>query len=175
MFGRLGEEIAALRDAGISFAIVPGITAASAAAAASGIALTVRGSARRVQFVTAHARAGEELHLDWPSLADPSATTVFYMARQSAGLIAERLMAHGLGASTSVLLMSDVSYDSEMRMRVALSGLPDAVKDFPPAGALLILIGEVTAAAAIRPTIAILSARMTCSRAICARLFTALI
>jgi uroporphyrin-III C-methyltransferase len=146
IFGRLGEEIAALEEGGISFTIVPGITAASAAAAASGISLTLRGRARRVQFVTAHVRDGEKLELDWPSLADDSATTVFYMARQSAALIAERLMVHGLRPGTSVLLMSDVSHECEMRMRVPLSRLPDAVKDFPPAVPLIILIGEVTAA-----------------------------
>ncbi|HXJ00568.1 MAG TPA: uroporphyrinogen-III C-methyltransferase, partial [Micropepsaceae bacterium] len=61
IFGRLAEEIDALQQAGISFAIVPGITTASAAAAASGIPLTMRGSAARVQFVAAHARAGGEL------------------------------------------------------------------------------------------------------------------
>lgn len=149
IFGRLGEETAALQTAGIPFAIVPGITAASAAAAASGIPLTLRGSARRVQFVTAHARAGEALQLDWRSLADASATTIFYMARQSARLIAENLMAHGLPAITPVLLMSDVSHGSEMRLRVALSGLPEAVKHFPPEVPLVILVGEVTSAANI--------------------------
>jgi uroporphyrin-III C-methyltransferase len=147
IFGRLGEEIAALEEAGISFTIVPGITTASAAAAASGISLTLRGRARRVQFVTAHVRSGEELELDWPGLADASATTVFYMARQSAALIAERLIAHGLKPNTSVLLMSDISHECEMRMRVALSHMPDAVKDFPPAAPLIILVGDVTAAA----------------------------
>ena len=146
IFGRLAEEIAALQDAGISFAIVPGITTASAAAAASGIALTLRGSARRVQFVTAHVRAGEELVLDWRSLADEQATTVFYMARQSAARIAERLIAHGLRASTSVLLMSDVSQASQMRMCVCLSEMPEAVKKFPPGAPLIVLVGEVTAA-----------------------------
>ncbi|HEY4264387.1 MAG TPA: SAM-dependent methyltransferase, partial [Micropepsaceae bacterium] len=148
IFGRLGEEIAALQHACIPFAIVPGITAASAAAAASGISLSLRGRARRVQFVAAHARHGEELELDWPALADNSATTVFYMARESASLIAERLISHGLSASTPVLLMSDVSHTTEMRMCVALSGLADAVENFPPAVPLIILIGEVTEGAA---------------------------
>jgi uroporphyrin-III C-methyltransferase len=147
IFGRLGEEIAALEEAGIAFTIVPGITAASAAAAASGISLTLRGSARRVQFVTAHARGDEALELDWPSLADPAATTVFYMARQSAALIAERLMAHGLKPNTPVLLMSDVSQECEMRLGVPLSRMPEAVKAFPPAVPLIILVGTVTRAA----------------------------
>jgi uroporphyrin-III C-methyltransferase len=149
IFGRLGEEIAALEDASIPFAIVPGITTASAAAAASGIPLTLRGAARRVQFVTAHARAGDGLTLDWRSLADPTATTVFYMARQSAREIARRLIENGLHPRTSVLLMSDVTHDSEMRLRVSLSDLPDAVHAFPPEVPLVILVGEVTAGAVV--------------------------
>jgi uroporphyrin-III C-methyltransferase len=149
IFGRLGEEIAALEDASIPYAIVPGITTASAAAAASGIPLTLRGVARRVQFVTAHARAGEALALDWRSLADPTATTVFYMARRSAGEIARRLIENGLPPVTSVLLMSDVTHDSEMRLRMSLSDLPHAVCAFPPEVPLVILVGEVTATAVV--------------------------
>ena len=150
VFGRLGEEIAVLEDAAVPFAIVPGITAASAAAAAAGIPLTLRGSARRVQFVTAHARAGEALTLDWRSLADESATTVFYMGRQAAGEIAKRLMENGMRPDASVLLMSDVSLGSEMRLRVRLSELREAVHEFPPEVPLIILVGEVTSAALVR-------------------------
>ncbi len=149
IFARLGEEIAALRHAGISFEIVPGVTAASAAAAASGISLTTRGHSRRVQFVTAHARKGDELALDWPSLADDRATTIFYMARESAALIAEKLITYGLGASTSVLLISDASRPAEMRMRAPLCALPEAVRRFPPGAPLVILVGEATATASI--------------------------
>ena len=149
IFGRLGEEIAALEDAGIPFSIVPGITTASAAAAASGIPLTLRGCARRVQFVTAHARAGEELRLNWRSLADASATTVFYMARRSAAEIAGRLIENGLGPDTSVLLMSDVTQGSEMRVRVSLAELPQTVHAFPPEVPLIILVGEVTSGALV--------------------------
>jgi uroporphyrin-III C-methyltransferase len=149
IFGRLGEEIAALDAAKIPFSVVPGITTASAAAAASGIPLTLRGEARRVQFVTAHARAGEALQLDWRSLADASATTVFYMARQSAAEIAERLIENGLRRDTSVLLMSDVTHDTEMAVRVPLSELPHAVHAFPPEVPLIILIGDVTSGAVV--------------------------
>ncbi|MGH6797594.1 MAG: uroporphyrinogen-III C-methyltransferase [Roseiarcus sp.] len=149
IFARLGEEIAALQDAGLSFEIVPGVTAASAAAAASGISLTTRGQARRVQFVTAHARNGDELALDWPSLADARATTVFYMAREAAALIAERLMTNGLGAHTSVLLASDVGRPAEMCLRALLCELPQAVKRFPPGAPIVVLVGEATAAASV--------------------------
>ncbi|ACK52652.1 uroporphyrin-III C-methyltransferase [Methylocella silvestris BL2] len=149
IFARLGEEIATLEAAGVPFEIIPGVTAASAAAAAAGVSLTTRGEARRVQFVTAHARAGEELALDWRSLADDKATTVFYMAREAAAQIAARLMAHGLGARTPVLLMSDVSRPSQMRLRACLCELQPAVDLFPPGVPLIIVVGEATAAASI--------------------------
>jgi uroporphyrin-III C-methyltransferase len=145
IFGRLGEEIAALRAANIPFEIVPGITTASAAAAAAGIALTLRGHARRVQFVTAQAREQEELMLDWPSLADRGATTIFYMGRERASWIADQLMIHGLHANTPVLLMSDVSRPTQMQMRATLSRLPAAAKKFPAGAPLVILVGEVAA------------------------------
>ncbi|HXJ02104.1 MAG TPA: hypothetical protein VNH44_12850, partial [Micropepsaceae bacterium] len=62
-------------------------------------------------------------------------------------MIAERLMAHGLPATTSVLLMSDVSHPTQMRLRVRLSELSQAVTKFPPGAPLIVLIGEATAAA----------------------------
>jgi uroporphyrin-III C-methyltransferase len=147
IFGRLAEEISALEEAGLSYEVVPGVTAASAAAAACGVSLTMRGVARRVQFVTAHAQAGEDLQLDWQSLAANDATTVFYMARQSAPAIAERLIAHGLPADTPVLLMSDVSQPSEMGLRVSLSEIGAAIGKFPPGAPLVVLVGEAVAAA----------------------------
>ncbi len=149
IFARLGEEIDALRGAGISYEIVPGVTAASAAAAASGISLTTRGHARRAQFVTAHARAGDDLVLNWPALADEGATTVFYMARESAALIADKLMSHGLRATTPILLMSDVSRPSEMRIRASLCELPNAIERLPSEAPLIVLVGEATATASI--------------------------
>ena len=80
IFGRAGEEIAACRKAGIAVEVVPGITAAQGAASRLGVSLTHRKQARRVQYVTGHGIDGALPHdLDWPSLADPEATTVVYM------------------------------------------------------------------------------------------------
>jgi uroporphyrin-III C-methyltransferase len=154
MFGRLAEETLALDEAGISFEIVPGITAAAAAAAASGVPLSLRGEARRVQFVTAHAQAGAALTFDWHSLADDTATTVFYMARKSARAIAANLIDHGLSPTTPVLVMSDVSRDSEMRRQALLRDLPEAVQDFPPEVPLIILVGKAVAHARTIPAYA---------------------
>ena len=80
LFGRLEEELVALRAAGIAYEIVPGVPSACAAAAAAGIPLTRRLTARRVQFVTGHDVTGqlpEDINLD--ALADPSASTVIFM------------------------------------------------------------------------------------------------
>ena len=84
IFGRSAEEMDELAAHGVAVRICPGITAASAAAASAGISLTLRGLARKLTFVTAHARAGEVLDLDWASLADPRATLAIYMGRAAA-------------------------------------------------------------------------------------------
>jgi uroporphyrin-III C-methyltransferase len=146
IFARLAEEIGALQKAGIPYAIVPGITAASAAAAAAGIPLTMRGEARRVQFIAAHS-ANEGDAPDWSILADKHATTVFYMPRQGARAIAKELTAHGLRADMPVLLTSDIGGSQAMQLHVPLAALPDAVKLFPVAAPLIVIIGEVVNAA----------------------------
>src|SRR5258708_3007026 len=92
IFGRATEELQACRAAGIAVQICPGVTAASAAAASLGVSLTLRGMARKLTFLTAHARAGETLDLDWAALADPGATLAIYMGKAAAGEISRRLI-----------------------------------------------------------------------------------
>ncbi len=150
IFARLGEEIAALEYANIPFEIVPGITTASAAVAANALSLTSRGVAQRVQFVTAHAKTGDELRLDWRSLADPQATTVFYMARGAAAVIAERLMSEGLDPRTPVLLACDVGSPSEISKTTTLSDLPLTVTTLPSSAPTIIIVGAALAPALAR-------------------------
>ena len=105
LFGRLEEEIAALREARISFEIVPGVASPLAAAAAAGIPLTRRMTARRVQFVTGHDAEGElprDLNLD--ALADPHACTVVFMGKRTFPALAAALIARGLPPDTPALL-----------------------------------------------------------------------
>ncbi|MEO6298082.1 MAG: uroporphyrinogen-III C-methyltransferase, partial [Paracoccaceae bacterium] len=110
LFGRLEEEIAACRAAGIGFEIIPGVTSAAAAAAAAGIPLTRRMTARRVQFITGHDVTGElPDDLNISALADPSATTVIFMGKRTFAGLASRLMAAGLGADTPAMLAESVS------------------------------------------------------------------
>ncbi len=109
IFGRSTEELEACVSAGVRVSICPGITAASAAAADAGVSLTLRGRARKLVFVTAHAKAGETLDLDWKALADPQSTLAIYMGRSNAGIVAEKLIENGLPASTPILASADAS------------------------------------------------------------------
>lgn len=142
IFGRSTEEVDALTAQGFHVQICPGITAASAAAASAGVSLTLRGSARQVRFVTAHARAGEALDLDWAALADASATVAFYMGRGAATVISRQLIANGLDPATPVLIASDVSLPSECLVYTRLDLLGLAIDRAAGAAPALILVGE---------------------------------
>jgi len=145
LFARSMEEVEALSAAGIAVRICPGITAASAAAASAGISLSLRGRARRVQFVTAHVQTREALNLDWGRLADPLCTTAFYMGRGAAGEISRQLIAAGLDPAIPVLIACDISLPTERLLHTRLDLLPlaaDALSDGKPT---LIVVGEAVA------------------------------
>lgn len=142
IFGRTVEEAAACAAAGVPVRICPGITAASAAAAAAGTSLTSRGVARRLTFVTAHARAGELLDLDWQALAAPDATLAIYMGRAAAATVAQRLITAGRGADTPVMVVVNASLPGERIIRGRLSSLAflvDTISDHDPT---LLLVGD---------------------------------
>jgi uroporphyrin-III C-methyltransferase len=152
LFGRAEEELAALAEAGIRARICPGITAASAAAAAAGVSLSQRGLSRRVQFVTAHARSGDDARPDWAALADPAATTAFYMGRGMAGEISRELMAAGLDGATPVLVACAVGHADQRLLHTRLDLLPIAVKAIADVKPTLIMVGAAMAPA--RPSAA---------------------
>lgn len=108
IFGRAGEEIVAARAAGIEVEIVPGVTAASAAGAALGRSLTVRGVANTLVLATGTGRASDPLP-DCTRLSGPGTSTAFYMAARQAGRIAAALMAQGLPPSSPVEIVVDAS------------------------------------------------------------------
>jgi uroporphyrin-III C-methyltransferase len=145
IFGRSAEEIEACAAHRIPVHICPGITTASAAAASAGISLTLRGLARKLTFVTAHAKAGEPLDLDWKALADPQATLVVYMGRSVAGTVSTELQKAGLAPSTPVLVVENASLPDERIIRTRLDLLALAI---PPksSGPTIILIGKAVAA-----------------------------
>lgn len=148
IFGRTAEELAACRAAGVAVRICPGITAASAAAAAAGTALTLRGEARRLTFVTAHARAGEPLDLDWPALAATDATLAVYMGRAAAATVAQQLIASGRSAETPVAVVVNASLPNERIIRGKLSSLAFLVETIGDRDPALLLIGEAMRAPA---------------------------
>jgi uroporphyrin-III C-methyltransferase len=142
LFGRLEEEIDACRAAGIGYEIIPGVTAASAAAAAYGIPLTRRLTARRVQFVTGHDVTGAlPADLNLAALADPGATTVIYMGKRTFAALAALLMQAGLPPDTPALLAEAVSTPDQHLHRATVSTLILTDTDAPA----LILIGPLAA------------------------------
>ncbi|MFT4055248.1 MAG: uroporphyrinogen-III C-methyltransferase [Novosphingobium sp.] len=147
MFARATEEMMALRNAGVRVRICPGITAASAVAASAGLSLSLRGIARRVQFVTAHSRNGQALDLDWQALADPACTLAVYMGREAAPELSMALIAAGLPGSTPALIACDASLPQEQQLRTRLDLLPLVVQAFAEDRPTLILIGEAVAQA----------------------------
>ncbi len=145
VFGRATEELDSCRSAGIPVRICPGVTTACAAAAGLGLSLTLRGLARRLTFVTAHARAGEELVLDWSALADPQATLAIYMGKAAARTVSASLIAAGLDPATPVALVENASLPEERHFATRLDLLPLAARTTLGDGPALILVGQALA------------------------------
>ncbi len=144
VFGRLEEEIAALRAEDIGYEIIPGVTAASAAAAAAGIPLTRRLTARRMQYITGHDVTGdlpEDLNL--AALADPSATTVVYMGKRTFAGLATLLIENGLPPETPALLATGVSTPDQTLARHTVGELPDLLPAMKTPAPVLILYGPL--------------------------------
>jgi uroporphyrin-III C-methyltransferase len=151
IFGRGGEELEAARTAGVECNVVPGVTAALAAAADAGAPLTHRGSAQAVTFVTGHAAKGGEPDLDWASLARANHTVVIYMGLSMAAPIAGRLMAAGRAGSTPALIVENASRADERRIVTTLSGLADEAAAL--SGPALLIVGEAMALAQASETV----------------------
>ena len=144
IFGRAGEEIAALEVAGIPVSVVPGISSAQGAAAALGISLTHRDNAQRLQLVTGHRKSGRlPDDLDWAALADPRATTVVYMPKHTLATLAGRLAEHGLPVSTPAAAVFDATRGSERVILDTLAGIAARVAADASGSPCIVLIGEV--------------------------------
>jgi uroporphyrin-III C-methyltransferase len=144
LFGRLEEETTALDEAGIAYEIIPGVTSASAAAAAACIPLTRRLTARRVQFVTGADVSGDlPDDLNWAALADPLATTVVYMGKRTFPALVAGLIAHGLPADTPAMLAEAVSRPEQRLVRSTIGALAAQLAKEKGALAGLILYGPL--------------------------------
>ncbi|EKF9436201.1 uroporphyrinogen-III C-methyltransferase [Vibrio cholerae] len=145
MFGRGGEELEVLFEAGVKFQVVPGITAAAGATAYAGIPLTHRDYAQSALFVTGHLKVQAE-DLDWSTLARGKQTLVIYMGLSNAAAIAEQLQLHGRQASTPVAIIERGTQLNQQVLIGTLQTLPSlASQAQSPA---LIVVGEVVALAA---------------------------
>lgn len=142
IFGRLAEELDALDNAGISWQIVPGISAASACAAATGIPLTERGIAQQLRFISAVDKNSDTAQ-DWASLAKPGQTLVFYMGLAALSEISQQLMAHGLAPDWPLLLVENGSRPEQRQLLTTLADAATAAQGMALQSPCLILVGEV--------------------------------
>ncbi len=143
VFGRGGEEIEALRDAGIAYAVVPGITAGIGAAAASEVPLTFRGEALRITLLTAHKARDAEV-VDWSALTDQKMTVVVYMGMTAAPAIRAGLLAAGRPPQTPVGVFARVTRPDAKSVVGTLDQLP-ALAAQVDRGPAILIIGDVVA------------------------------
>ncbi|MEO1249769.1 MAG: uroporphyrinogen-III C-methyltransferase, partial [Pseudomonadota bacterium] len=146
LFGRLEEEIIALNEAGIAYEIIPGVPSVCAAAAAAGIPLTRRLTARRVQFVTGHDVDGDlptDLNLD--ALADPSTVTAVFMGKRTFARLVEALVARGLPANTPAIMAESISTPDQRITRGTIAdiadGLSKSIGSLPASGPKRMMAG----------------------------------
>jgi len=142
IFGRGGEEIDTLASEGIPFQVVPGITAAAGCASYAGIPLTHRDYSQSVVFVTGHLQDGS-MNLNWPVLAQPRQTVVFYMALLGVDVLCRELVAHGLPAGTPAALIQQGTTPQQRVLTGTLDTLPGIVHQSDVRAPTLIIIGEV--------------------------------
>jgi uroporphyrin-III C-methyltransferase / precorrin-2 dehydrogenase / sirohydrochlorin ferrochelatase len=142
IFGRAAEEIEACRRAAIPVQVVPGITAALGAAAELALPLTDRQHSRRLQFVTGHAKDADVPNHDWTSLADPVATTVFYMGGRTFAAKLQRLLKASLDPESPALVVSSATTPRSRHVLCRARELPRVIADIDKAEPCLVMLGQ---------------------------------
>jgi uroporphyrin-III C-methyltransferase / precorrin-2 dehydrogenase / sirohydrochlorin ferrochelatase len=143
VFGRGGEEVEALRDAGVAYSVVPGISAGLGAAAQFEVPLTFRHVALRITFLTAHKARDAEI-VDWSTLTDEKMTVVVYMGMTAAASVRAGLLAAGRSPRTPVGVFARVTRPDAEAAVGTLDELPDLIEKIDGGPAVLI-IGDVVA------------------------------
>ena len=142
-FGRGGEEIQRLAQAGVPFQVVPGISAANGCAAYAGIPLTHRDHAQACIFVTGHQRADGTLALHWDALARPGQTVVIYMGLATLPHLCAQLIEHGLSPDWPAAVIEQGTSPQQRVIVGTLASLPSAVVDAAVGGPSLVIVGSV--------------------------------
>ena len=142
IFGRGGEELQALAAEGVSFEVVPGVTAACGVASHAGIPLTHRDFAQSCTFVTGHLKDGS-CELDWPALARPRQTVVIYMGLSGLPTICAQLIAHGLPAHWPSAVVAQGTLPTQRVVCATLATLAAEVESEGLQSPCLTIVGEV--------------------------------
>lgn len=172
VFGRGGEEMAALLDAGVPCEVVPGVTSAIAIPAEAGIPVTYRGVSRSVHIITAHtADTPDGLPADMEQMAKLHGTLVFLMGLRRLANIAQRLMAAGMDGNTPAVVLSGGNSSNPAAVRGCLRDIAERAQSVQPPA--VIVVGEVAAMAFQSPERAICVA-LTGTDAVLTRLEAAL-
>lgn len=148
VFGRVGEEADFLAGHGIATETIPGITAASAAAAQFGFPLTHRGEARRLLISTATVTDGQ-LAGGWAAAADPETTLALYMGRDQLGAVSAALAAQGRAPATPAIAVESAGHPHARAIPATLGTLADVLADARLDGPVVVMIGEVAARATV--------------------------
>lgn len=141
-FGRGGEEVETLRENGIPFEVVPGVTAAAGVAAYAGIPLTHRNYAQACVFVTGHLKDGS-MNLDWPGLARRRQTVIIYMGLHGLSYLCEQLIAHGLPTDWPAAIVQQGTTPNQRTVTGTLTTLPALAESAGLKAPTLIIVGEV--------------------------------
>ena len=150
VFGRGGEELQALREAGIAAHVVPGITAALGCAAEVGMALTHRDHAHAVTLISGRGKSGAAPDLDWRALAAPQHTLVVYMGVEVAGEISRNLIEAGRAGATPVAIVENGATEKARAFKGRLDDLAGLIEREHVAAPSIIFIGEVASLADVR-------------------------
>jgi uroporphyrin-III C-methyltransferase len=141
-FGRGGEEVETLKEHGVPFEVIPGITAAAGVAAFAGIPLTHRNYAQACVFVTGHLKDGS-MNLDWPGLARRRQTVIIYMGLSGLSYLCEQLVAHGLPPDWPAAIVQQGTTPNQRTVTGTLATLPQLAVDAGLKAPTLIVVGEV--------------------------------
>lgn len=143
IFGRGGEELQYLRQHGIGYDVVPGLTSALAGAAYAGIPLTHRDHAQALKLVTAHCQSDHDLQ-DWDALARPNQTVVFYMGVKQMASLTQNLLAHGRSRDTPIALIENATRPQQRVLHGTLSTMTALAREHSLKAPALIVVGDVT-------------------------------